>query len=175
MSSDIKNITLSEACVDVSYGYTESASNEVIGPKFLRITDIQNGIVDWNTVPYCKIEDTKIAKYLLEEGDIVIARTGNSTGENYAFRGKCMAVYASYLIRYRIDKQKFNPFFVWYNLRSHKWFDFVASVKGGSAQAGANAKVLGQFEIPLIDIDKQNNIVKILQDLDDKNSQQQSY
>ena len=37
------------------YGYTEKASYEKIGPKFLRITDIQDFGVDWESVPYCKI------------------------------------------------------------------------------------------------------------------------
>ena len=38
---------------DIAYGYTESSSSEKIGPKFLRITDIQNDFINWDTVPYC--------------------------------------------------------------------------------------------------------------------------
>lgn len=45
---------LGDYCYKPDYGYTESATNEPIGPKFLRITDIQDGGVDWNAVPYCK-------------------------------------------------------------------------------------------------------------------------
>ncbi len=168
MKFENKVTSLFDACLDVSYGYTESATNDKVGPHFLRITDIQNGIVDWRTVPYCTIDQQKIDKYLLAEGDIVIARTGNSTGENYAYRGNEKAVFASYLIRYRIDTNRFNPFYIWYNLRSKKWFDFVEAVKGGSAQAGASAKLLGGYEIAEIDIESQNKIVNILQNIDDK-------
>ena len=77
------DVSLADISVDVSYGYTESASNEKVGPHFLRITDIQNGVVNWNTVPYCTISESDHRKYLLYPGDIVVARTGNSTGENY--------------------------------------------------------------------------------------------
>ncbi len=45
--------TLANVSSDVSYGYTASASEEKVGPHFLRITDIQNGIVNWGKVPYC--------------------------------------------------------------------------------------------------------------------------
>lgn len=40
---------------DISYGFTTSASSTPNGPKFLRITDIQNGTVDWKAVPFCKV------------------------------------------------------------------------------------------------------------------------
>jgi len=47
--------TLSDVSTDIAYGYTQSADSEKVGPHFLRITDIQNGTVDWSTVPYCPI------------------------------------------------------------------------------------------------------------------------
>lgn len=61
---------------EIRYGYTERASFENIDPKFLRITDIQNGNVDWLNVPYCKIDNDAINKYQLKDGDIVFTRTG---------------------------------------------------------------------------------------------------
>ena len=104
--------TLADVSSDVSYGYTESASKDKIGPHFLRITDIQNGFVDWGNVPYCAISKINHQKYRLVNGDIVVARTGNSTGENFLFKGKEDAVYASYLIRFRVDYQNIDPTFV---------------------------------------------------------------
>lgn len=97
---------IGEVAEKINYGYTESASQEEIGPKFLRITDIVPETLDWSNVPYCKIEDNKKQNYLLEEGDIVIARTGATTV--YAKRiGKLHpeAVFASYLIRVRLAKE----------------------------------------------------------------------
>lgn len=53
MSSEWEQVNLTDVCSDVSYGYTESATNQPVGPKFLRITDIQGGSFDWDTVPFC--------------------------------------------------------------------------------------------------------------------------
>ena len=163
-----KKTTLADVSSDISYGYTESASPDKVGPRFLRITDIQNGIVNWNTVPYCPISEADHRKYRLHHGDIVIARTGNSTGENFIYQGSEDAVYASYLIRFRVDARKADPAFVWYNLRTSAWWGFINNSKTGSAQAGANAKVLGQFAFTLPPLPEQKRIAHILGTLDDK-------
>ena len=168
MASEWTATTLAEVSDEISYGYTESADDNKVGPHFLRITDIQNGVVDWKTVPYCPINDADLAKYTLKKGDIVVARTGNSTGENYIFDCDEEAVFASYLIRFRIAKMKANPHFVWYSMRSPSWWSFVNASKTGSAQAGANAKVLGTFELPLPPLAEQRAIANILGVLDDK-------
>lgn len=168
MAGEYLPTSLVGVSVDVSYGYTESASSERIGPHFLRITDIQNGTVNWKTVPYCPISAKEHGKYRLEKGDIVIARTGNSTGENYLFKGAEDAVFASYLIRFRLDTAKAFPLFVWYNLRTSDWWNFINNSKTGSAQAGANAKLLGQFPLILPPLPVQQRIANILGSLDDK-------
>ena len=93
--------TLKNACRNIQYGYTASATEEVADAKFLRITDIQGGVVDWKKVPYCIIDEANKDKYLLDFGDIVVARTGNSTGENFIFESSHEAVFASYLIRFQ--------------------------------------------------------------------------
>ncbi|WP_396156984.1 hypothetical protein [Flavobacterium macrobrachii] len=58
------------------YGYTASASEKGTH-QLVRITDINSGNVNWNTVPYCDcdVED----KYLLKDDDILVARTGGTT------------------------------------------------------------------------------------------------
>lgn len=168
MGGELRVSTLGDLSKEITYGYTESASFEKIGPHFLRITDIQNGTVDWNTVPHCRIDKNNLSKYLLKKGDIVVARTGNSTGENYLFNSSKEAIFASYLIRFKIDPNLANPFYIWYTMRSPKWWSFVASSKTGSAQAGANAKVLSKYPITIHPISVQQNIAHILGSLDDK-------
>jgi type I restriction enzyme S subunit len=168
MEVEWEQATLANVSADVSYGYTESASDEKVGPHFLRITDIQNGVVNWGAVPYCPISDADHTKYRLQVGDIVVARTGNSTGENFLYRGNEDAVFASYLIRFRVDRQIADPAFVWYNLRSDKWWSFINNSKTGSAQAGANARVLGLFPICLPPLREQRAIAGVLGALDDK-------
>src|SRR5690606_19451982 len=162
--------TLTELCNSVTYGYTESASLEKIGPKFLRITDIASGRLNWDSVPYCKIKDVDFEKYKLKAGDIVIARTGATTGANYTFKkgDPDNVVYASYLIKYSINQEIANPYFVGYVLKSNNWSEYVDAIAGGSAQPGANAKQLGCFEIQLPPLPEQKAIASVLSSLDDK-------
>jgi hypothetical protein len=47
-----------------NYGYTESATNEPVGPRFLRITDIHDDRVNWDNVPFCKIESADLQSTL---------------------------------------------------------------------------------------------------------------
>jgi len=168
MPKNWKTYKLEEISLDVSYGYTESASWKEIGPKFLRITDIQNYFINWNTVPYCKISEKDLKKNELEIGDIVIARTGNSTGATICVKDSINAVFASYLIRFRIDKEIANPFYIDYILRSINWTNYVDAIKGGSAQPGANAKQFGAFELDLPPLPEQTQIANILSAIDDK-------
>lgn len=167
--SEWKTYKLGEICSDISYGYTESASLETVGPKFLRITDIQYDFISWDKVPYCPITKENHKKYKLEIGDIVIARTGASTGATAIFKDEGIdAVFASYLIRYKIDKEIAYPFYIGQLLKSALWGSYVASIIGGSAQPGANAKQFADFEFPLPDFATQTQIAQILTSLDEK-------
>jgi len=92
--------SVGDFCNKPQYGYTESASLEPVGPRFLRITDIQNGQVDWSHVPFCRCPNPD--QYLLKENDFVFARTGATTGKSFVIRECPEAVFASYLIRLRV-------------------------------------------------------------------------
>ena len=169
MESEWTTRTLGAISEDISYGYTASAQWEEVGPRFLRITDIQGGTVQWNLVPFCFITDSQFEKYQLMPGDIVVARTGNSTGENFLFQGADKpVVFASYLIRFRIASSIADPKYVWYTMRSNQWWAFIRGVRSGSAQAGANAKTLSSFKLNLPSLPEQRAIAHILGTLDDK-------
>ena len=73
-----------------------------------------------------------------------------------------------YLIRFRPDSSRVNPFFVGYQLRSERFRQHVLAVRGGSAQPGANAKQLGAFPVQLIARELQDSAVGILRSLDDR-------
>ena len=79
-----------------------------------------------------------------------------------------MSFFASYLIRYQIDKSLADPSFVDFVLRSYNWTGFVDGIKGGSAQPGANAKQFASFEFLLPPLPEQKAIAEVLSSLDDK-------
>jgi type I restriction enzyme S subunit len=142
-----KSESLADLCCSIDYGYTASAEPEDVGPKFLRITDIVPEVVDWTTVPHCRIGDEKLAKFRLEEGDIVIARTGATVG--YAKRlhkRHPEAVFASYLVRLRL-KPDVSNLMIGIFVESDAYKNYVRSRVGGAAQPNANAKVLAAAKI----------------------------
>ena len=157
-----REVKLGELCSDIAYGYTATASDEPIGPKFLRITDIVSDSINWESVPYCEIEDSKKHRYTLETGDIVIARTGATTGYNQVVRPNEHSVFASYLIRYKLRQAIAYPFFIGYVLKSTYWKRFVEKIKARSAQPGANAKDFANFRIFLPTFPEQKRIANIL-------------
>ncbi len=78
-----KTLRLADIARSIQYGHTASAKARADGPRFLRITDIQDGKVDWDSVPSCDIGTEEIPKYRLADGDIVFARTGATTGKSF--------------------------------------------------------------------------------------------
>ena len=157
---------LGELCSDISYGYTATASSKPIGPKFLRITDIVSDRINWESVPYCEIEDSKKDKYTLGIGDIVIARTGATTGYNQIIRSNVLSVFASYLIRCKLKQSIAYPFFISCVLQSAYWRNFIEGVKARSAQPGANAKDFSSFRILLPTLPEQKAIASLLETWD---------
>jgi type I restriction enzyme S subunit len=129
----------------INYGYTESSSNEKVGPKFLRITDIQNDRVDWDSVPYCSIDSNDFPKYQLSDGDIVFVRTGSTTGKSFLVTDPPEAVFASYLIRVQVNVNELLPGFVNLFFKTTSYWESIWSGVSGSAQGGFNATKLGEL------------------------------
>src|SRR3990167_2145919 len=147
----------------INYGYTEKASFKKIGPKFLRITDIQDNCVDWGTVPFCKIGKDELSKYLLSEGDIVFARTGATTGKSFLLTNPPLAVFASYLIKLRIlNLEILAPEFLFLFFQTKTYWDKIETGLSGSAQGGFNATKLAEISVPLPPLPEQQRIVAIL-------------
>lgn len=151
--------------VDSQYGYTESASREQVGPKFLRITDIQDGVVDWANVPFCKISDTDFERYAVSQNDIMIARTGATTGKSYLIVDEIKAVFASYLIRIKIKSPKLQPQYLYGFMQSQLYWGQITEFSAGIAQPGVNAKKLKEIILSIPSVPEQTEIVRILDDL----------
>jgi type I restriction enzyme S subunit len=153
---------LGEIAGSVDYGITASADPKPIGPKFLRITDIQDDKVDWASVPFCKADARKLSNAVLVDGDIVFARTGATTGKSFLVRNPPnSAVFASYLIRVR-PSERLDSSYLSHFFRSPDYWNQVASSARGAAQPGINATVLKSLMIPVAPITEQRRIAAIL-------------
>lgn len=135
-----------QLCEKPQYGFTESATMNPVGPKFLRITDIQNGNVDWKAVPFCHCNDVK--KYRLRPGDILFARTGATTGKSFLIKSTPEpAIFASYLIRLQPKEEILPEFLYWYFQSSYYWYSVYSGVEDGN-RPNMNGTKLANLNIP---------------------------
>ncbi len=138
--------TIGELCEKPQYGFTASAREEPIGFKFLRIKDINKlAWINWSTVPFCEIEPSDLEKYRLHIGDILIARMADP-GHSAIIEEQVEAVFASYLIRFRLKDNAYTRY-TQYWLRSKEYWDLVTSRGAGTTRASLNAHVLSSFQL----------------------------
>jgi type I restriction enzyme, S subunit len=148
----------------IQYGHSASAIDDTNGPRFLRITDIQDGHVDWNVVPSCAIATNELDKYRLKPGDIVFARTGATTGKSFLIRSCPVAVFASYLIRLRMHEVIF-PAYVQTFFQTIAYWRQIECGKRGIGQPNVNSSVLGTIRLPIAPLNEQHRIVAKIEEL----------
>ena len=143
------------------YGVSESA--KTCGKyRLLRITDIQNNNVQWDTVPYTDFDTNKAEPYLLNDGDILFARTGATVGKSYLVQGlKEEAIYASYLIRVQTYDAVL-PQYVKFYFESGYYWEQIMQESVGVGQPNVNGTILGNLNIPIPPIHEQGRIVSEL-------------
>lgn len=118
-------IKLKKVIEGTQYGYNASAL-ESGQHKFLRISDITDGKVDWKAVPFCDCTDEEI--YLLNTDDLLIARTGGTTGKSFLIKEPpTNSIYAGYLIRIRANENT-NPEFLNLFLNSYAYWSQIVSL-----------------------------------------------
>ena len=131
----------------LSYGSGASAihyNNEV---RYVRITDIKDDGELNSDMVSPNIYDEK---YLLNDGDILFARSGATVGKTFLYKakyGKC--IYAGYLIRLIPNTKIVLPSYVYGFTKSSYYRSFVAKVQNAVAQPNINAKQYSELSIPL--------------------------
>ncbi|MDD3082711.1 MAG: restriction endonuclease subunit S, partial [Desulfobacterales bacterium] len=156
---------LGDLSADIHYGYTASADEQIKNVRLLRITDIQNDSVNWESVPGCEIDENKISDYKLEEGDILIARTGGTIGKSYLVcRINLCAVFASYLIRVKRIEGMY-PSFVKTYLGSQLYWKQLYANSMGTGQPNVNGNALKSLVFALPPLAEQHRIVAKVDEL----------
>ncbi len=145
----------------IQYGYNAPAIPQG-DIRMVRISDIQDNIVDWNTVPYCQISEKEIPVYLLAENDLLFARTGGTVGKSYLVTNMTeRAIYAGYLIRSNYNK-RLCPQYLKYFMDSPLYWSQLRNGTTQTAQPNCNGKTLSKMMIPIPPIEEQQRIVKQL-------------
>lgn len=147
----------------IQYGYNASAQ-EKGKIKMVRISDIQENKVLWDTVPYCEIEDEEIPTYLLKENDILFARTGGTVGKSFLVKNiLCDAIYAGYLIRTHYNSEKLVPEYLKFFMESELYWSQLKNGTIATAQPNCNGQTLSKMIIPLPPLSEQKRIVEAIE------------
>lgn len=150
-------VQLGDLILSTQYGFTASAK-ETGTHKLLRITDINNGFVNWSNVPLCDCDREN--NYVLSTGDILIARTGNNISYMVDENVPKNAVFASYLIRIVCDKNKILPEYLYLFLNSYAFWPQILLKQRGALLQNVNANLMRQLLIPMCSIEEQKGLLK---------------
>lgn len=132
-------------------------------PRYVRITDVDtNGNLKDET--FRSLEPEIAQPYLLQEGDILLARSGATVGKSFIYKDTWgQAAYAGYLIRARINTNKYDPQFLYYTTKSdgyNQWIESItiqATIQNVSAEKYASL----YFSIPPT-VEEQQSIASFL-------------
>ena len=135
-------------------------------PVYIRITDISD---DGFFMPSEKVgvRHAMAENYLLENGDLLLARTGASVGKSYLYNEKDgKLVFAGFLIKISPDNENLDSVFLSQYLKTEKYWQWVATISMRSGQPGINATEYAGLQIPLPPFPEQTAIAAILSDTD---------
>ena len=155
---------IEDIALSIQYGYNASAllHGRI---RMVRISDIQEGCIQWDKVPYCNIPESSIGKYLLEKGDILFARTGGTVGKSYLVSSLPKeSVYAGYLVRTKCSSKVSTRFVKAFLESSFYWHQLRSGVIA-TAQPNFSGSKLASLLFPLPPLAEQKRIVAKIEEL----------
>jgi len=143
-------------------------------PTYLRITDItEDGYYSKKDI--VSVASPEAWKYIMEEGDLVFARTGASVGKTYLYNpNDGVLVFAGFLIRVRTNKDLLLPEFFKYQTQTPQYKNWIAANSMRTGQPGINGNEYEEFSFYMPynngapDLHEQRRIAKILSGIDRK-------
>ena len=135
--------------------------------KYIRITDIDEVSSTYTDKDIVSPDGVLTDNYLVNNRDILLARTGASTGKSYLYKksdGKLY--YAGFLIRANVTTH--DPYFVFSQLHTHRYWRWVSIMSARSGQPGINSQEYSSFPIYTTSIEEESKIAKLLSLLDER-------
>lgn len=144
---------------NIQYGYNAPAMSQG-DIRIVRISDIQNDIVNWDTVPYCQISEKEIPTYLLSKNDLLFARTGGTVGKSYLVTNMTeRTIFAGYLIRSNYNRRLCAKYLKYF-METPLYWSQLRSGTTQTAQPNCNGKTLSKMLVPIPPVEEQKRIVE---------------
>lgn len=166
--------TLGELCAPLTYGMNAAATKFDGENRYIRITDIDdethallpNDIVS----PSGELDD----KYLVKKGDILLARTGASTGKSFLYHPKDGKLfYAGFLIKAHVLSSS-DDYFIYSQTLTDRYWKWVKTASMRSGQPGINANEYASYSFAVPSLPEQRKIADFLSAVDDVIAAQQA-
>lgn len=132
----------------LAYGANAAADDDTPGnPRYVRITDIDQ---DGNLRPdtFRSLPPEVAAPFLLEEGDLLFARSGATVGKTFMYSlswGTCC--YAGYLIRARLDRTRIEPAYMNYFTATTSYWHHIMSEQIQATIQNVSAERYGELVV----------------------------
>ena len=153
-----------DICDNYSYGVGAAAIKYDGRNQYIRITDIDDESRAF--IPNPVTSPSYISeKCYVNNGDILIARTGNSVGKSYHYSpqdGKL--IFAGFLMRIHVNSA--NSKYVFYNTLTTRYNNWICSESMRSGQPGISLEQIKQFIIALPPEEEQTAIANVLSSMD---------
>ena len=166
-----KKVTLGEIGTGFNYGLNAPAKEYDGMNKYIRITDIEESTGAYSEADVVSPNGKLSDEYIVNDNDILLARTGASTGKSYLYAPKDGRLYfAGFLIRFNVNKA--NPYFIYTNLHTRNYWRWVNIMSARSGQPGINSQEYSSYQLYIPSRKEQNKIANLLQLLDERISTQ---
>jgi len=159
----------------LQYGTSTRCTYGRTDTPVLRIPNVHLGRIISGDLKYCDIDPEEAETYRLEIGDLLFVRTNGvleRLGACAVYEGEpANALFASYLIRGRLNRERVDPRFAAYFLGSDAGLAIVAgrATPAADGKYNLNTGTIDGLPIPLpTSLDEQREIVQILDAIDRK-------
>ena len=146
---------LSDVC-NFESGYAFSSDDyKDKGTPLVRISNIQDGLVSLDNCVY--IEGDIDKRFIINNGDLLIAMSGATTGKMGVYQYDCPA-----LLNQRVGNIKVNTSLLLQKYRDYfmqSQGDLILKLSYGGAQPNVSAKIISDLFIPIPSLNEQENIV----------------
>lgn len=160
------NTTFDTVISDLRYGTSKKCEANAQGIAVLRIPNVgSSGSPDLTDLKFAEFDEKEYSKLSLIEGDLLTIRSNGSVdlvGKACVVDKKAEGLlFAGYLIRMRLDKEKINPLFAYYvisspSVRAH----IELTAKSTSGVNNINSEEVRALPLALPSLEEQTEIVR---------------
>ena len=165
-SGEWKKMSLQDCCSDFSYGLNAPAKAYDGVNKYIRITDIDENTSVYKSDDPVSPDGLMSDEYLVNENDILFARTGASTGKTYLYnQNDGRLFYAGFLIKANVNNNC-DPYFIFSQTKTQSYRRWVEIMSTRSGQPGINSQEYASYPLYVPSKEEQEKIALLLRGLD---------